>query len=173
MARMIVSALAVGVTLVALGQTAHGADNGTSEPQSSSTSTRTTEIRIRVGTRVLRATLVDSRTTRDFVSLLPLSLRMSDLFGRERAARLPPALANGGRRTARYAAGDVIYWAPGPDVAVMYRRAGPSIPYPPGIVVLAKLDSAVRAFNLPGRRTSEVRACWVIVHPLVEIGERK
>jgi hypothetical protein len=74
---------------------------------------------------------------------------MHDLFGREKAAPLPSALARGGRPRYRYSVGDIIYWSPGPDVAVYYRGGGPSIPAP-GIVLLAKLDSGVRAFNVPG-----------------------
>lgn len=42
-----------------------------------------------------------------------------------------------------------ISWPPGPDVAVMYRRAGPAIP-DPRLVFLGKLDSDVSAFNVPG-----------------------
>ena len=32
----------------------------------------------------LTATLIDCKTTKDFVSLLPLTLTMNDLFGREK-----------------------------------------------------------------------------------------
>lgn len=39
--------------------------------------------------------------------------------------------------------------SPGPDVAVYYRAGGPAIP-DPGVVLLARLDSGVRAFNMPG-----------------------
>ena len=41
------------------------------------------KIRLKVEDKVLTATLVDSKTTRDFVSLLPLTLTMNDLFRRE------------------------------------------------------------------------------------------
>jgi hypothetical protein len=88
-------------------------------------------------------------TARDFVSLLPLTLRMSDLFGREKAGPLPRALARGGRPRHTYSVGDIIYWPPGPDVAVYYRRGGSAIP-DPGIVLLARLDSGARAFNVAG-----------------------
>jgi hypothetical protein len=108
-----------------------------------------TKIRIRIGGRTLTATAAQNKTARDFVSLLPLTLPMHDLFGREKAAPLPRALARGGRPRYTYSAGDIIYWPPGPDVAVYYRGGGPAIPAP-GIVLLAKLDSGVRALNVPG-----------------------
>src|SRR5205809_4582278 len=78
--------------------------------------------------KTITATLIDSETTRDFVSLLPLTLTMNDLFGREKFGHLPRAISQGGKRTQTYEVGDVIYWSPGPDVAVFYRHGGHSIP---------------------------------------------
>jgi len=40
----------------------------------------TMKLRLRVGDRAITATLIDSEATRDFVSLLPLTLTMSDVF---------------------------------------------------------------------------------------------
>jgi hypothetical protein len=146
------AALAVALAL-ALGLMAYRAADGTSaaaaNSKTSASTATSTKIRLRIGARTLTATVVDSRTARDFLSLLPLTVRMSDLFGREKAAPLPRALANGGRRTHTYRYGAIVYWSPGPDVAVMYRRSGPAIP-DPGDVVLATLDSGVHAFNVPG-----------------------
>ena len=44
--------------------------------------TAPTKIRLRIGTRTLTATLAQNKTARDFVSLLPLTLSMHDLFER-------------------------------------------------------------------------------------------
>src|SRR5436190_16547394 len=41
------------------------------------------KIRLKVEDKVMTATLIDSKTTRAFVSLLPLTLMMNDLFRRE------------------------------------------------------------------------------------------
>jgi hypothetical protein len=108
-----------------------------------------TKIRIRIGSRTLTATVAQNKTARDFVSLLPLTLSMHDLFGREKAGALPRALARGGKPRHTYAVGDIIYWPPGPDIAVYYRTGGPTIP-DPGVVRLARLDSGARAFAKPG-----------------------
>jgi hypothetical protein len=156
MRRAFPAALAVAVAL-ALGLMAYRAADGTSSiaanAKTSATTATSTKIRIRIRirtrTRTLTATVARNATARDFVSLLPLTLRMSDLFGREKAGPLPRALARGGRPRHTYSVGDIIYWSPGPDVAVYYRRGGSAIP-DPGIVLLARLDSSARAFNVPG-----------------------
>ena len=107
------------------------------------------KIKLTVGNQAITATLVDSETARDFVSLLPLTLNMDDLFGREKFGRLPRAISDGGKRTRTYQVGDVVYWSPGPDVAIYYRHDGSSIPSP-GIIVMGKIDSRAEALNVPG-----------------------
>ena len=107
------------------------------------------KIRIIAGNKVVTATLVDNPTTQDFVSLLPLTLTMNDLFGREKFGHLPRAISTDGKRTHTYEVGDVAYWSPGPDVAIYYRQDNEKIP-PPGIIVIGKIDSGVEALDVPG-----------------------
>jgi hypothetical protein len=91
----------------------------------------------------------DSKTTRDFVSLLPLTLTMNDLFRREKFAHLPRAISEEGKRSHTYEVGQVVYWSPGPDVAIFYRNDGEKIPNP-GIIVIGKIDSGVAALDVAG-----------------------
>ncbi|MBW4528344.1 MAG: hypothetical protein KME18_24720 [Phormidium tanganyikae FI6-MK23] len=111
------------------------------------------KINIKVGDKTVTAMLIDNPTTRDFVSLLPLTLTMNDLFGREKFAHLPRAISQEGERTKTYDVGDIIYWSPGPDVAIYYRHDGQAIPEP-GIITIGKIDAALgafnEAFNVPG-----------------------
>jgi hypothetical protein len=93
--------------------------------------------------------LIDGKTSRDFISLLPLTLTMNDLFGREKFAPLPRALSEAGRRTHAYEVGDVGYWSPGGDVAIYYRQDGEKIPEP-GIIMIGKIDAGAEALNVPG-----------------------
>ncbi len=86
---------------------------------------------------------------------MPLTLTMNDLFDREKFGHLPRAISEGGKRARTYEVGDVVYWSPGPDVAIFYRHDGPSIPSP-GIIVMAKIDSGVEALNAPGPLTVTV-----------------
>jgi hypothetical protein len=106
------------------------------------------KIRLTVGDAALTATLIDGQTTRDFVSLLPLTLKMNDLFRREKFAHLPRAISEGGRRTHAYEIGDVAYWPPGPDLAIFYRHDGQDNPNP-GIII-GKIESGVEALDVAG-----------------------
>jgi hypothetical protein len=107
------------------------------------------KINIKVRDKVITATLIDNPTTRDFISLLPLTLTMNDLFGREKFAHLPRAISEEGKRTKTYDIGDLLYWSPGSDVAIFYRHDGQEIP-DPGIIAIGKIDAGVEAFNVPG-----------------------
>jgi hypothetical protein len=140
MTRRILLAL---VSAMALSQTACGGDNTTTKHGDNM------KIRLRIGNRALTGTLIGSKTAQDFVSLLPLTLTMNDLFGREKFAHLPRAISTEGKRTHTYEVGDIAYWSPGPDVAIYYQHDGEKIPKP-GIIVIGKLDSGVDAFNVPG-----------------------
>jgi hypothetical protein len=106
------------------------------------------KIRLRIENRILTATLIDNTTARDFISLLPLTLTMDDLFRREKYGPLPRALSKG-ERTHSYEVGDIGYWSPGPDVAIYYRNDGGQIP-DPGIILIGKIDSGIEAFNVAG-----------------------
>jgi hypothetical protein len=106
------------------------------------------KIRLRIENRVLTATLIDNKTARDFISLLPLTLTMDDLFRREKYGPLPRALSKG-ERTRSHEVGDIGYWSPGPDVAIYYRNDREQIP-DPGIILIGKIDSGIEAFNVAG-----------------------
>jgi hypothetical protein len=107
------------------------------------------KIRLKVGDKVLAGSLIDSETTRDFISLLPLTLTMNDLFSREKSGNLPRPISEGGQRKRTYEVGDVIYWSPSAHLAIYYRHDGETIPSP-GIIVIAKIDSGAEALNVPG-----------------------
>lgn len=142
--------------VMSLSYSACRADNSMSSSASSKMPTEIStqqansmKINIKVKDKVVTATLIDSKTTQDFVSLLPLTLTMNDLFGREKFAHLPRAISEEGERTKTYEVGDIIYWSLGPDVAIYYRHDGEEIP-DPGIIAIGKIDAGVEAFNVPG-----------------------
>ena len=146
--------LAVSLAL-ALSHAACGADDstaGSTAPAPAGAAgwqASTLNMRLKIGDKVLTATLIDSETTRDFISLFPLTLTLNDLFGREKFGHLPRAISQGGQRRRTYEVGEVIYWSPGPDVAIFYRHDGQAVPSP-GIIVMGKIDSGVEALNVPG-----------------------
>src|SRR5436190_23465193 len=134
--------IAIALTTI-LGPIARGADNTTT------THTSAVKIKLTTDNKILTATLADNRTARDFASLLPLTLTMNDLFGREKFGHLPRAISDKGKRTHTYEIGDIAYWSPGPDVAIYYHHDGEQIP-DPGIIVIGKIDSGVAPLNVRG-----------------------
>jgi hypothetical protein len=106
------------------------------------------KIRLTIGEKLLPATLINSATMRDFVALLPLKLRMNDLFEREKYGHLPRKISENGKRDHTYEVGDIGYWSPEQDLAIFYRNDGQNTP-DPGIIVIGKLDSGVEVFNVP------------------------
>jgi hypothetical protein len=110
------------------------------DPQSaSSEKEQNMKIDIKIGGKTFGATLADNATARDFASVLPLTVSMKDLFGREKYAALPKALSEKGPRRHRYEVGDIAYWSPSRDLAFYYHQDGESIPSP-GIIQIAKFD---------------------------------
>jgi hypothetical protein len=107
------------------------------------------KININIGGKLVTASLADNATARDFVSVLPLSVSMNDLFGREKYGDLPRALSTIGPTKTRYEVGDIAYWSPDHQFAIYYRQDGKAIP-PPGIIPIAKIDTGAQAFNVPG-----------------------
>jgi hypothetical protein len=147
MKRIVLAALAVALIQTVCGADASAASGSPAERAPNRPSRM--KIRLTVKGTQLTATLIDSKTSRDFLSLLPLTLTMNDLFSREKFAHLPRALSEKGRRTHAYEVGDVGYWSPGGDVAIYYRHDGEEIP-DPGIIVIGKIDAGVEALNVPG-----------------------
>jgi hypothetical protein len=140
---MVLAVIIISVTSIA---TISGAQTVKNEGLKNSDSMK---IRLKVNGKIITTTMIDSKTTRDFISLLPLSLNMNDLFRREKYARLPKAISTAGARAHTYEVGEIVYWSPGPDVAIYYRQDGERIPNP-GIIVIGKIDSGVEALNVAG-----------------------
>jgi hypothetical protein len=105
------------------------------------------EIRLRVNDAVVTATLVDSETTRDFISLLPLTLTLEDYAGTEKISQLPQRLSTEGAPVGSDpSVGDITYYAPWGNLAIFYRDFG----YASGLVILGKIDSGMEALNVAG-----------------------
>jgi hypothetical protein len=69
----------------------------------------TMKLNLKFRDKTLTATLIDNDSTRDCVSLLPLTLTMNDLFGREKYGRLPRAISAARKRVYTYEVGQLIY----------------------------------------------------------------
>ena len=94
-------------------------------------------------TATATAWLYDTAAARDFASLLPITVTLHDLGGREKAGELPRALAAGDGQS-DYRAGQLGYWAPSHDLAIYYHEDGFRIPSP-GIAMVGEIDSGLDA----------------------------
>jgi 4-carboxymuconolactone decarboxylase len=131
--------------------------SGSSSNEKSSQQPDRMKIKLTIKGRVLTATLHDNKTAQDFVSLLPLTLTMNDLFGREKYGQLPRSISEAAKRAHSYEVGQIVYWSPGPDVAIFYRNDRQAIP-DPGIIVIGQLDSGVEALNVDGSVKVKIEA---------------
>ena len=105
-------------------------------------------IRLTIGEATAAARLYDTATARDFASLLPLTITLSDLGGREKAGALPRALTAGAGQS-DYRAGQLGYWSPSHDLAIYYYEDGFRIPSP-GIVMIGEIESGLDAISRGG-----------------------
>jgi hypothetical protein len=104
-------------------------------------------IRIRINGDEIAATLIDNPTSRDFVSLLPLKLKLEDYGETEKISFLPRKLATEGAPPgSKPSTGDVSYYSPWGNLA-LFRR---DFRYSSGLVRLGKIDSGVEVLNTPG-----------------------
>jgi hypothetical protein len=85
-----------------------------------SASTVPTKIKITAGNRIMYATMEDNRTAREFVKLLPLTLRAFDRIGLVKSTVLPHSISDEAERTRKHSLGSVFYWPEGPEVAFCY-----------------------------------------------------
>jgi hypothetical protein len=108
---------------------------------------RAMRIHLNVEGRSLTAALDDNATSRDFVSLLPLTLTLQDYGGTEKISALPKRLSTkGAPRGSDPSVGHLAYYAPWGNLAVFYRDFG----YSSGLVLLGTLDSGIEALARPG-----------------------
>lgn len=105
------------------------------------------KIRLRVEDRIIMATLNDSKTSRDFMSLLPLTLTLTDYGEIEKISDLPKRLSTEGAPSGSDPSiGDIAFYAPWGNMAIFRRDFG----YSKGLVILGKIDSGMGTLDVPG-----------------------
>ena len=149
--RRLVLGLAVAMVLPAAACAAdHRSTSGSTSQLATETSPKgedSMKIRLRVEDKAITATLIDSKTTRDFISLLPLTLTLEDYAGTEKISRLPRRLSTEGAPSGSDpSVGDITYYAPWGNLAIFYR----DFQYSRGLVVLGKIDRGIEALSVAG-----------------------
>jgi hypothetical protein len=105
------------------------------------------KIRLKAEDMVITATLVDSSTTQDFISLLPLTLTLEDYAGIEKIGYLPRELSTQDAPAASdFTPGDLAYYAPWGNLAIHHHKFG----YANGLVILGTIDGGKEALIVPG-----------------------
>lgn len=98
---------------------------GTSQqPAPESQSVEGTVVRFTGGASVDVTIGADNATTRDFLSMLPLTLSFKEFNGREKIAYLPRKLETAGTSGSDPEDGDLIYFVPWGNLAFYYNTVG-------------------------------------------------
>lgn len=88
---------------------------------------KTMTIRILVGQESSVAELEDNPTTRDFLTLLPLTITFEDFAGKEKIKRLSKRLTTSGSPANQPAnVWDIAYYVPWSNIAIFYKPYDPS-----------------------------------------------
>ena len=106
------------------------------------------KIRLTINGKAMTATLADSPTARDFIAMLPLTLKLDDYAATEKIAYLPKEKLSTQSAPAGIDpdVGDITYYAPWGNLAIFYRDFG----YSKGLIKLGRIDSGVEALNVQG-----------------------
>jgi hypothetical protein len=93
------------------------------------------------------ATLADNPTTRDFVSLLPMSVELKDHAQTEKVSDLPRKLSTADAPAGSDPeVGDIAYYAPWGNLALFHK----DFSYSKGLIKLGRIDSGVETLRRPG-----------------------
>ncbi|MFC7738659.1 cyclophilin-like fold protein [Roseomonas sp. GCM10028921] len=105
------------------------------------------KIRIDIEGATMTGALEDSATARDFATLLPMSVTLSDYAATEKVSDLPRRLSTEGAPAGiDPAVGDIAYYAPWGNLAMFYRDFG----YSRGLIRLGVIESGGAALRRPG-----------------------
>ena len=108
------------------------------------------KVRIHLEGCTMMATLEDTAAARDFLSLLPLRLTLTDYHSTEKIADLPRKLSTQGAPAGFDPdVGDIAYYAPWGNLAIFYRDFG----WSDGLVKLGRIDAGVEALRGRGPLT--------------------
>jgi hypothetical protein len=124
----------------------------------STASPASTRLLLRYDGHVATATLDDTAVARRFAAMLPLTLHLSDPMGQAKSGPLPRSRfldVTGADRTFRTVAGELSYWSPSSQVAIVHSDLGQRVPQPGlvrlGVVRAGLADIAAAGHDLTMR----------------------
>jgi hypothetical protein len=99
------------------------------------------------------ASLADNPTSRDFVSLLPITITLEDYAATEKIGYLPRKLSTAAAPAGTEPrTGDVTYYAPWGNLALFHK----DFRYSSGLIPLGKIESGLQALKEPGSVTATI-----------------
>jgi len=104
------------------------------------------KIKVTIGDVVLTATLVDNPTAKDFISLLPLTVKLDDYASSEKIFYPERKLSTKGAGSINAVAGDITYYSPWGNVAIFYKDFGNSS----SLIRIAKFDGNIDVLKTAG-----------------------
>lgn len=79
------------------------------------------KLKITVGDVILTATLADNSTAKDFISLLPLTVKLDDYASSEKIFYPERKLSTEGAGSINTVEGDITYYSPWGNIAIFYK----------------------------------------------------
>jgi len=105
------------------------------------------KLKITIGNSILTATLEDNPTTRDFITLLPITVKLDDYNRTEKIFYPESKLSTKDAPSSiNPVAGDITYYSPWGNIAIFYkdfRQSG-------GLIRIAKIDGNIDALQVSG-----------------------
>jgi hypothetical protein len=100
-----------------------------------------TRVRFAVGEAEIIVRIADNPTSRDFVSMLPLTLEFADFNDMEKISYLPRELTTDGSTGSPPANGDLIYFVPWGNLGFFYNAARRDASYDDQVIPIGTIES--------------------------------
>ena len=111
------------------------------------------KLKITIGKKIITAFLYDNPTSRDFASLLPLTMELEDYNSTEKIGTLVKKLSTQNAPSGfDPSVGDITYYAPWGNLALFYK----DFRYSDGLISLGRITSAVELFKVNGAVTVKI-----------------
>lgn len=92
--------------------------------QTSTAAERSKQIKLKIGSKNFTATLEDNATAADFKALLPMTVNMNELNGKEKSFRLPRNLPTNSSNPGTIQTGDLMIY--GSNTLVLFYKSFPT-----------------------------------------------
>lgn len=104
------------------------------------------KLKVTIGNTVLTATLTDNPTAKDFVKLLPLTVKLDDYTSSEKIFYPERKLSTQSAAAINAVAGDITYYSPWGNIAIFYKDFGHST----SLIRIGKFDGNIDVLKTAG-----------------------